>query len=455
MRYYGDLKPAAHFSILLNISQTTSKVTTPQTPPPLFPISFFPYLSQRPLFTMAKKSNAQIKRMMDRAASRGEKYAAPVEPAAPGPVTPPEHDEAPNRTELNKEDSKKLKAAIKLNKALEAVDKDEDMRAKDRRSAKRKAEAIAAEESGCALEDLLTWFKDHGASQQKEDDEPVTKKQKKETDEEKPFHNPYIVFIGQLAYTTTKEDLLAHVKEELGKEFKVTPETCKIRLLTDTKTNKSRGMAFLETNDPEMLYATLKLHHTMLDGRRLNVERSAGGGKETRKEKLKALRKEQETFLADAVDNMIQEYVTSGELKQGELDDGAILLCKRHSPATVEATLIKYLESNGRDMDNPSAYFSFMIGKIAAEGLYETAQDRLDKKRAKEGPNKHTGVKEWEPKKRRHPIDGETALGRIGNKLQNSSDFAKAGVDMSTSTSGGDLSKIFPSSRGRGRGRGR
>ena len=404
---------------------------------------------------MARKSNAQIKRMVDRAASRGETY---VPPAAPEPVaTPPAQDEAPpGGTGPSKEDSRKLRAAIKLNRALEAVDKDEDLRAKDRRSAKRKAEAIAAEESGCAPEDLLAWFKDHGASQQKEeDDEPVAKKQKKETDQEKPFHNPYIVFIGQLAYTTTKEDLLAHVKEELGKEFKVTPETCKIRLLTDAKTSKSRGMAFLETSDPEMLYAALKLHHTMLDGRRLNVERSAGGGRETRKEKLKTLRKEQETFLADAVDSMIQEYVASGELKQGELDDGVILLCKRHSPATVEATLIKYLESNGRDMDNPSAYFSFMIGKIAAEGLYETAQDRLDRKRAKEGPNKHTGVKEWEPRKRRHPIDGETALGRIGNKLQKASDFAKAGVDMSSSTSGGDLSKIFPSSRGRGRGRGR
>lgn len=412
---------------------------------------------------MAKKSNAQVKRMMDRAASRGETYVAPPseQQQQQQETAPPEND-APhksnnnNNSTFNKEDSKKLKAAIKLNKALEAVDKDEEMRAKDRRSAKRKAEAIAAEESGCSLEDLIAWFKDHGASKQKEhDDEPVKKKTKKETDEEKPFHNPYIVFIGQLAYTTTKEDLLAHVKEELGKEFKVTPETCKIRLLTDKKTNKSRGMAFLETNDPEMLYATLKLHHTMLDGRRLNVERSAGGGKENRKGKLQAFRKEQEAFLADAVDNMIQEYITSGELRQGELDDGVILLCKRHSPATVEATLIKYLESNGRDMDNPSAYFSFMIGKIAAEGLYETAQDRLDKKRAKEGPNKHTGVKEWEPKKRRHPIDGETALGRMGNKLQHTSDFAKAGVDMSTSTSGGDLSKIFPSSRGRGRGRGR
>ena len=153
---------------------------------------------------------------------------------------------------------------------------------------------------------------------------------------------------------------------------------------------------------------------------------------------------------------MIQEYITSGELKKGELDDGVISLCKRHSPATVEATLIKYLESNGRDMDNSSSYFSFMIGKIAAEGLYESAQERLDKKRAKEGPSKHTGVKEWEAKKRRL-VSGDTSLGRIGNKLQKTSEFAKVGVDMtgSRTSSGGDMTSIFPSSRGRGRGRGR
>jgi RNA recognition motif-containing protein len=394
---------------------------------------------------MTKKSNAQIKRMMHRASQRGEEYVAPI-------LNVPTLDEPSNT--VNKQDSSKLKAVTKLNKTLDSIDKDEEMRAKDRRSAKRKAEAIAIEESGVPLEDLLIWFKEHGASRQKENDVKQPTKKKKNMDD--PFQNPYIVFIGQLAFTTTKEALLAHLKEELGKEFKITQETCRIRLLTDAKTNKSRGMAFLETNDPEMLYATLKLHHTMLDGRRLNVERSAGGGKETKKEKLKTFRKEQEVFLADAVDNMIQEYITSGELKKGELDDGVISLCKRHSPATVEATLIKYLESNGRDMDNSSSYFSFMIGKIAAEGLYESAQERLDKKRAKEGPSKHTGVKEWEAKKRRL-VSGDTSLGRIGNKLQKTSEFAKVGVDMtgSRTSSGGDMTSIFPSSRGRGRGRGR
>lgn len=396
---------------------------------------------------MTKKSNAQIKRMTDRASQRGEEYIAPKSTVPP-------------LIELSKtvhhQVSSKLKAAIKLKESLDAIDKDEEMRAKDRRSAKRKAEAIAIEESGVPLEDLLVWFKEHGASRQKENDDKQLTKKAKGKDMDSPFHNPYIVFIGQLAYTTTKEALFAHLKEELGKEFKTTPETCRIRLLTDPKTNKSRGMAFLETNDPEMLYATLKLHHTMLDGRRLNVERSAGGGKETKKEKLKTFRKEQEVFLADAVDNMIQEYITSGELKKGELDDGVISLCKRHSPATVEATLIKYLESNGRDMDNSSSYFSFMIGKIAAEGLYESAQERLDKKRAKEGPSKHTGVKEWEAKKRQL-VSGETSLGRIGNKLLKTSEFAKVGVDMngSRTSSGGDMTSIFPSSRGRGRGQGR
>ena len=191
---------------------------------------------------MTKKSNAQIKRMMHRASQRGEEYVAPI-------LNVPPLDEPSNTA--NQQDSSKLKAVTKLNKALDSIDKDEEMRAKDRRSAKRKAEAIAIEESGVPLEDLLIWFKEHGASRQKESDvKQPTKKKEKNMDD--PFQNPYIVFIGQLAFTTTKEALFAHLKEELGKEFKITPETCRIRLLTDAKTNKSRGMAFLETRSASL-----------------------------------------------------------------------------------------------------------------------------------------------------------------------------------------------------------
>jgi len=46
---------------------------------------------------------------------------------------------------------------------------------------------------------------------------------------------------------------------------------------TATK-EKSRGCAFLEFGEASGLQSALRLHHSVLDGRKINVELSAGGG---------------------------------------------------------------------------------------------------------------------------------------------------------------------------------
>lgn len=395
---------------------------------------------------MAKKSNAQIARMKKRAAARGEDYTPP--PAPP----PALKEESSSKTPPKSSDSKKRSAAKKLLEELARVDAAEDLKAKERRSAKRKAEAIAAEKAGCTAEELLEWYKEHkddkvDGDEAGSDDEDGTK--------DKGRSKPCILFIGQLSYDTTKEGLFNHVKEELGDEHKVTQESVRIRLLTDAKTKKSRGMAFLETNDPELMYACLKLHHTDIDGRRINVERSAGGNKssETRKAKLKEYREEQTSYIGDIVDKMIADYKKSGELRDNELDEGAVGLCKRHSAATVESTLMRYLETNGRDMDNPSSYFSHLIGKIATEGVFD--DEKFDRKK-KGGHDNKRQRKDGDsaPRKRRQPpTETNTENGFVGNKLMKTSKFSKAGIDMSASEStGADFAKIFPSmNRGRGR----
>jgi len=58
---------------------------------------------------------------------------------------------------------------------------------------------------------------------------------------------------------------------------------------TATK-EKSRGCAFLEFPKASGLQSALRLHHSVLDGRKINVELSAGGGGNTvsRVKKLKA-----------------------------------------------------------------------------------------------------------------------------------------------------------------------
>jgi RNA recognition motif-containing protein len=396
---------------------------------------------------MAKKSKAQLKRLTERAEARGEVYVPPevTETPVEEETKVADAENAVERKDVAKKeksngdkkdhaDQSKLKIAAKLKKELEGIETNEDIKSKDRRSAKRKSEAIAAEEAGCSATELLEWYEEY-RTKHPESGKGSTEKV------EKAHVNPYIVFVGQLSYDTTKETLFEYIKKELGKEHQITPLTAKVRLLTDQKTKQSRGMAFIEVNDPETLYACLKLHQTFLDGRRINIERSAGGGRssETRKTKLKNYREEQDQYISSVVDKILDGHRTSGEIQENELDEGVVALCKRHSATIVEAALENYIESNGRDMDNPSAYLSFLLTKFAEEGIFEKPDQETEKER---------------PAKRPRPSNDGPGKKRPGE----TSEFAKRGVDMSQSDTGSKargIFSIFPSLGGRGRGRGR
>ena len=93
------------------------------------------------------------------------------------------------------------------------------------------------------------------------------------------------VFVGQLSYKTKKQAIKDLFEQRGIKDVKV-------RLLTQKGTNKSRGMAFVELPDEFAVTRALRIHHQMLDGRQINVERTVGGGghkSEIRKEKLSKL----------------------------------------------------------------------------------------------------------------------------------------------------------------------
>mmetsp|Transcript_68982 Transcript_68982/g.140281 ORF Transcript_68982/g.140281 Transcript_68982/m.140281 type:complete len:228 (+) Transcript_68982:1-684(+) len=217
----------------------------------------------------------------------------------------------------------------------------------------------------------------------------------------------------------------------------------------------ARGMAFVEVDDPEFLYALLKLHQTYLKGRRINIERSAGGKKhsETRKSKLENYRKEQSAYFAEVVENILAEYKKTGELREDELDEGVITVCKRHAGPVVQAAVAEYIEKGGKDMNNPSAYLTFLVTKFAIEGIHDVEDTGKTKKNSNSnGKRKESsGTTEDQNDKRTKQWKGN-------------SEFEKSGVNMSFSKQGGgfpkskigdskDLSKIFPSSqRGRGRG---
>ncbi|WWC70813.1 uncharacterized protein I206_104765 [Kwoniella pini CBS 10737] len=114
-----------------------------------------------------------------------------------------------------------------------------------------------------------------------DDEEEGDKKKTK-----KDIKQRFILFVGNLSFKTTKEEVQEHFKEALG-------QLPSVRLLTTKATpenpkTKSRGIAFLELPNSTLMQAALKLHHSNLKGRTINVELTAGGGgkSEDRKRKI-------------------------------------------------------------------------------------------------------------------------------------------------------------------------
>ncbi|KAH8835842.1 hypothetical protein DL96DRAFT_1520490 [Flagelloscypha sp. PMI_526] len=110
---------------------------------------------------------------------------------------------------------------------------------------------------------------------------PPKKKQKAEEGVAKPKERTspekkrFILFLGNLKYTTSLEAIQEH--------FSQCDPPPKVRLLTPKPTPgktviKSKGCAFLEFSHRNALQQGLKLHHSQLDGRVVNVELTAGGG---------------------------------------------------------------------------------------------------------------------------------------------------------------------------------
>ncbi|KZT05836.1 uncharacterized protein LAESUDRAFT_759743 [Laetiporus sulphureus 93-53] len=102
----------------------------------------------------------------------------------------------------------------------------------------------------------------------------------------------YILFVGNLRYTTSKEAVQKH--------FAACDPPPTVRLMTPKPsvtgktTAKSKGFAFLEFPSKNGLQQALKLHQSELNGRMINVELTAGGGgkSENRLEKLKKRNRE-------------------------------------------------------------------------------------------------------------------------------------------------------------------
>ncbi|KAL3816619.1 hypothetical protein ACHAXA_004801 [Cyclostephanos tholiformis] len=479
------------------------------------------------------KSAAKIRRNTARAMARGETYSPPAtrppksdkvdgsadaidECGAGGGVgvdvvvgggtmstskratSAPSSSASASASSLSGEDKKRYDAAKKLRESLSKLEEDAEMNAKERRSAKRRAMAIASEEIGGneVIGKLLEWY--DTMTPPPPPPPPTKKKRTKRNDDDgdddggggddakegvaRKRKVPYILFVGQLSYGTTSDMLFEHFRAALGSDV-ITRESVKIRLLVDTKNkkngkgnNKSRGMAFVELDSPEVMYECLKLHLTHLDGRRINVERSAGGGTTAKKARITSFRESQTTFISNTMDSILSGFVRDGEISPEELDEGVIRLCKRHSATVVEAALKEYVnekrerrikrdtlgEKEEEVLRNPSAFLTHMIGRIAEEGIGNSSLIKKNRGDGDCGRGGGPGRGGGGGRGGRGGSGGGDGRGRV--KETTSSILQRDGVDMSISSKGGadsrgercdDISQIFPSMRrGRGRGRG-
>ncbi|ORY81346.1 hypothetical protein BCR37DRAFT_380152 [Protomyces lactucae-debilis] len=85
----------------------------------------------------------------------------------------------------------------------------------------------------------------------------------------------YTLFLGNLSFKTGKEEIERHLSDLTGGDSRPTA----VRLQHDPQTQKFKGFAFLDFANHAALEKVLQAaHHTMLQGRRINVELTAGGG---------------------------------------------------------------------------------------------------------------------------------------------------------------------------------
>merc|ERR1712125_91207 len=84
----------------------------------------------------------------------------------------------------------------------------------------------------------------------------------------------FVVFVGQLPFDVGADSVKSHFLDN-------GISRCSVRMLTDKKTQKSRGMAFVTLYNEEDVEAALALHQSELNGRWINVERS---GKTSKKQ---------------------------------------------------------------------------------------------------------------------------------------------------------------------------
>ncbi|EGZ29658.1 hypothetical protein PHYSODRAFT_475091 [Phytophthora sojae] len=195
---------------------------------------------------------------------------------------------------------------------------------------------------------------------------PPVKKQKKarkqKTDEDgKPAKSIHLtLFVGQLPFRATEESIRKHFAEA---------GDIKLRMLTDKKTKKFKGTAFIEVKDSKALGAALSRHHTLLQGRRINVELTAGGGgnkSENRRNKIDTMRKKQSDVQVEKTKALIQKHIDGREykLQKDDVDERMIDFLSWFDYETAKKALEEYNRCVSDRVNNRKAFFMGILKRF-------------------------------------------------------------------------------------------
>ncbi|GMF61635.1 unnamed protein product [Phytophthora fragariaefolia] len=193
---------------------------------------------------------------------------------------------------------------------------------------------------------------------------PEKKKQKtkkkgnKEDENQKSIH--LTLFVGQLPFRATEESIRKHFAEA---------GEIKLRMLTDKKTKKFKGTAFIEVKDSKALGAALSRHHTLLQGRRINVEMTASGGgnkSENRRNKIDQHRKKQSDMQVEKTKALIQKHIDGREykLQKDDVDDRMIDFLSWFDYETAKKALEEYNRCVSDRVNNRKAFFMGILKRF-------------------------------------------------------------------------------------------
>ena len=309
-----------------------------------------------------KKSAAQLRRIAARASARGEEV-----PLAGAAASQPTAVTEAKLTEMNAKERRLAKRAM----SRESGDVDETL-------------APAPEADGSTMNARERRLARRVAERNGEEVDPAAAKRKAssmvaptEWGESEHTKIPNVVFVGQLPYSATEDD----IRDHFTKGLEIPASDMKVRLLTkkaEDGTSKSRGMAFVEFSDAEQQHLALTLHRSYFgtgEGQRrrqINVEKTAGGGKDVKKARVEEARQGQETHMKSTVSRIIEDYVSKGfvaglrEVLDGDKYLHNMLL--RCDASTVDLALAEFQERNLEDLTNPAAYLTALVCRFLAEG---------------------------------------------------------------------------------------